>query len=166
MPKARCDPFHIALLQVYLLSLDKTGIEFFFSKFSLWILNWDCSGKKSQLWPFETKFHSQILGEEQCLYLMIRKSVRMVLKINSRNENRLCLAPDSVKVVSQVPRTRYFWALSPCVKSFTDEVTEAQEMSHSQGHAAGLVRISIWTDARAAPKPTVLCCSLLPLEDH
>lgn len=37
----------------------------------------------------------------------------------------------------------YFWALAPRVKSFTDEVTEAQEMSHPQGHAAGLVRISI-----------------------
>ena len=69
--------------------------------------------------------------------------MRMVLKINSRNENRLCLAPDSVKVVSQVPCTRYFWVLPPRVKSFTDEVTEAQETSHLQGHAAGLVRISI-----------------------
>lgn len=74
---------------------------------------------------------------------MIRKSVRIVLKINSRNENHLCLAPSSVKVVSQVPCMWYFWALVPLVKSFTDEVTEAQEMSHPQGHAAGLVRISI-----------------------
>ena len=61
---------------------------------------------------------------------MIRKSIRIVLKINSRNESHLCLAPDSVKVVSPVPYMRYFWALPPRVKSFTDEVTEAQETSH------------------------------------
>ena len=61
---------------------------------------------------------------------MIGKSVRIVLKINSRNESHLCLAPDSVKVASPVAYMRSFWASPPRVKSFTGEVTEAQETSH------------------------------------
>lgn len=165
MSKAHWNTFHIALLQVYLLPLDEIGIEFFFSKFSLWILNWDCSGKKPTLtlWGWisfpDPRRGAESLSDDQEIYKSSTESQQQKWKppVFSSRFSEGCESGTLHAALLGLASTReefYRWGNWGSVNK-----------PLAQGHAAGLVGVSIWTDARAAPKPTVLCCSLLPLED-